>query len=87
MKRQQVLDDYFIEARSKVIDVAAFLDRVDRADGPADFRLQALRKTLHILREKKTGRAKRVLMALSDPTTAPIAKATTKSACGAYPRR
>jgi hypothetical protein len=31
MKREQVIDLYFMEARAKLIDLAAFLDRVDRA--------------------------------------------------------
>ena len=30
MTRQQLLDLYFMDARSKLIDLAAFLDRVDR---------------------------------------------------------
>jgi hypothetical protein len=83
MKKQQVLDMYFVEARHKLIDLAAFLDRVDRAEGEADFRLTALRKALPILKETQPQRAKRVLMVFSDPSKQPIAKATTKSACGA----
>ena len=46
MTKQQVLELYFMEARSKLIDLAAFLDRVERADGEADFRLGALRDAL-----------------------------------------
>lgn len=78
---------YFMEARSKVIDLAAFLDRVDRAPGRGDFRLDELRKTLRILLEQKAGRAKRVLLALSDPTRQPIPRATIQGACGAYQKR
>lgn len=84
MTRQEVLDHYFMEARSKLIDLAAFLDRVDRAGGEADFRLTAFRKALRELGRKDPHRAKHVLLALSDPTTKPIAKATTKAACGAF---
>lgn len=76
---------YFVEARHKLIDLAAFLDRVDRAEGEADFRLAALRKALPILKETRPQRAKRVLLAFSDPSKQPIPKATTKSACGACP--
>jgi len=32
MTRQQVLDLYFLDARHKLIELAAFLDRVERAD-------------------------------------------------------
>ena len=46
MTRQQILDLYFMEARSKVIDLAAFMDRVDRANGDEDFRMQAFRDAL-----------------------------------------
>jgi hypothetical protein len=46
MTRQQILDLYFMDARSKLIDIAAFLDRVDRGEGDPDFRLEAFRKAL-----------------------------------------
>ena len=85
MTRQQILDLYFMEARAKLIDLAAFLDRVDRAEGEADFRLAALREALLELQGSQPERAQRVLLALSDPTTEPIAAATTKAACGAWP--
>jgi hypothetical protein len=85
MTRQQVLDLYFMEARCKLIDLAAFLDRVDRASGDADFRLRAFREALNELGGDAPGRAERVLKSLSDPTTKPIAAATTKAACGAWP--
>ena len=49
MTRQQVLDLYYLEARSKLIDLGAFLDRVERAEGEADFRLQAFRQALALL--------------------------------------
>ena len=86
MTRQQVLDLYFMEARSKLIDLAAFLDRVDRASGESDFRLNAFREALGELSRNEPIRAKQILLTLSDPTTTPIAKATTKAASGAYRR-
>jgi hypothetical protein len=85
MTRQQVLDLYFMDARSKLIDLAAFLDRLDRADGQADFRLTAFRQAMRELEKDQSDRAKGVLLALSDPTTEPIPAATTKAACGAWP--
>ena len=85
MTRQQVLDLYFMEARAKLIDLAAFLDRVDRAEGEADFRWNAFVQATKQLGAEKAQRAKDVLLSLSDPTTAPIAAATTKAACGAWP--
>jgi hypothetical protein len=84
MTRQEVLDLYFMDARCKLIDLAAFMDRVDRGSGSEDFRIVEFRKALHAL--QATGaRAEKVLLAFSDPTTEPIPAATTKAACGAYP--
>jgi len=85
MTRQQVLDLYFMEARSKLIDLAAFLDRVERSTGDEDFRMQAFREALQELEKRNPDRAKRVLLSLSDPTTEAIAKAPGKGAVGAWP--
>ena len=85
MTRQQILDLYFVETRAKLVDVAAFLDRVQRASGPDDFRLKSLRAALRCLHAASPDRARRVLLSLSDPTTEPIPVAGGKSACGAWP--
>jgi hypothetical protein len=85
MTRQQILDLYFMDARSKLIDIAAFLDRVDRGEGDPDFRLEAFRKALTKLQLGEPVRARSVLMSLSDPTLEPIAKAPGKGAVGAWP--
>lgn len=85
MTREQVLDLYFMDARSKLIDLAAFIDRVERATGEDDFRIKALREALKHLGSGSREKAKEVLLTLSDPTVEPIPAATTKAACGAYP--
>jgi hypothetical protein len=85
MTRQQVLDLYFMDARARLIDLAAFLDRVDRASGAEDFRLNAFRLALAEVGKNNPDRARRVLLALSDPTSEPIPAATTKAAIGAWP--
>jgi hypothetical protein len=87
MKRTQLLDLYFLEARAKLIDLAAFLDRVDRGEGEADFRYDAFKQALKELNRGDAERAKSVLMSLSDPTTAPIEKAPGKGAIGAWPMK
>jgi hypothetical protein len=86
--RQQILDLYFVDARHKLIDLAAFLDRVERADGETDYRWTALLKALPELLSsdgRKADRAERVLLAFSDPTTDPVAQAPGKGASGAWP--
>lgn len=85
MTRRELLDLYFMEARSKLIDVAAFMDRLERAEGEADFRFAAFAQALPLLQGQGGGRVERVLAALSDPTEDPIAVATSKAACGAWP--
>jgi signal transduction protein with GAF and PtsI domain len=83
--KQEILDQYFIEVRHKLIEVAAFLDRVDRAEGEDDFRIKAFRAALKELERAEPERAKQILLALSDPTTQPIPAAKGKSAAGAWP--
>jgi hypothetical protein len=85
MTKQQVLDLYFLDARHKLVELAAFLDRVERAAGRNDFRLKSFRTALGKLGGKRKNKAKEILLAFSDPTTKPILAATTKAACGAYP--
>ena len=80
---QNSVELYFMEARAKLIDIAAFMDRIERDGLTDDFRYQAF---LDALKELKTNpRAENVLLALSDPTEEPIEAATTKAACGAWP--
>ncbi|NBV34484.1 MAG: hypothetical protein EBR81_12030 [Proteobacteria bacterium] len=85
MTRQQVLDLYFMDARCKLIELAAFLDRVERSDGEADFRLAAIREALPLLQSVQQDKAKAVLLSLSDPTSEPLLSAPGKGACGAWP--
>ena len=47
---QQSLDAYFLEARSRLLDVAAMLDRIDRGGGAdADPRVERLRRGLELI--------------------------------------
>jgi len=83
--RKTILDLYFLDARARLIDIAAFMDRVDRADGETDFRYNAFREALKALESGQPDRAEKVLLAFSDLTDEPIAEAITKAACGAWP--
>jgi hypothetical protein len=90
LSRSEVVDRYFLEHRAKLIDIAAFLDRVDRTEpggGSEDFRMAAFREALEVLSGGEPVRARRVLDLLSDPTTEPIDKAGSKGAAGAYNSR
>lgn len=83
MTRQQVLDLYFLDARHKLIEIAAFLDRAERAAGTDDFRMKAFRTALGELAGDGKQRAKGVLLAFSDHSTEPVDKAPGKGAVGA----
>jgi len=88
MTRDQLLDLYFVDARAKLVDVAALLDRVERTGEEPDYRLTSLLLALGELsasrEEVGSFRAERVLLAFSDPTREPIAKAPMQGATGAY---
>jgi len=90
MNRADVVDTYVMEHRAKLIDIAAFLDRIDRAPGGGDkdFRVAALEDAVKLLIDGKGERAKRILELFSDPTTEPLASAAgMKGAAGAWPGR
>jgi len=87
--RSRVIELYFMEHRAKVLDIAAFLDRLDRAPddlGHEDFRITALKQAIGLLLDDQSGRAKRVLDHFSDPTEPPLKSAAgLKGAFGVYP--
>ena len=81
-----LVDLQFIDARSRLIDLAAFLDRMDRHSQADDYRVVELKcAALEVLKDEP-GRARRVLEALSDHSTEPIPAATIQGAFGA-PKR
>lgn len=64
-----VLDREFLMLRSRLIDLAAALDRIDRAAGSTtdDPRMQKIRRSLEILSGSQPGRAEQVQMVFSLP--------------------
>ena len=87
MNQEEIIDRYFLEHRAKVLDIAAFLDRVDRCtDDGNDFRIEALHRCIEELSSDTEGRAERILLLLSDLSTDPVAEAGTQGASGAVPR-
>lgn len=65
----KALDAYFLEARSKLLDLAAILDRIGRGSEASgvqqDPRLERIRKALAILSDPSGSRAERVQQAFS----------------------
>jgi hypothetical protein len=84
----QIVDEYFIENRTRLLEIAAFLDRLDRVDrqcAEQDFRMQVFRDAVDAL-ATPGDRLNRIQMLLSDPTTDPLDRLDRKSALGAYDR-
>lgn len=77
-----ITDTYFMDARSKLIDIAAFMDRVERSGETDDFRYREFLKALEGLRGND--RAATVLKMLSDPSKDPSEKASSGPAVGAF---
>jgi len=85
----ELADEYFIENRNRLLEIAAFLDRLDRADpdrSRRDFRMHAFADALLILAKRDPGYLRQIQLLLSDPSTEPIAVLDRKSAIGAYDR-
>ncbi len=85
---RELVDEYFIENRTRVLEIAAFLDRLDRSGGDAgrDFRVRVLGEALGVLAGGPAPRVERIQRLFSDPTTEPLARLDQKSARGAHDR-
>ena len=82
----EIVDEYFIENRTRLLEIAAFLDRVERADpsvAARDFRMQVLNEAVQAL-AGTSDRLMRIQMLLSDPTVEPLDRLDRKSALGAF---
>lgn len=81
--KPSVVDLGFLAARAHLLDLAAFLDRADRAGEHGDPRVAALRQALIHLGGAEPERARKILETLSDPTVEPTDRAG-PPACGAW---
>jgi hypothetical protein len=65
----KALDNYFLEARCKLLDLAALLDRIvrgrDASSVEDDPRLARIRQALEVLLDRGGGRAERVQQVFS----------------------
>jgi hypothetical protein len=88
LAQEQVINHYFFEHRAKLIDIAAYLDRIDRAQKSLepDFRHQSFLTALSVLLSKEPNRTKRILELLSDSSAnIPQSAEGMKGAKGAVP--
>ena len=84
----QIVDEYFIENRTRLLELAAFLERIDRsadgADAGSDFRMAAFHQALRVLASNALDKMDQIQLLFSDPTVEPREKLDTKSASGAW---
>ena len=75
-----------MDARFKLLEIASFLDRVDRHEGEADFRHPAFAKAMEAMQNPPAGttRAQAVHLAFSDHSSEPAERAGIQFAYGAY---
>jgi len=64
----EMLNREFLEVRARLLQIAASLDRIGRAEGSAaDGRLERIRQSLEILQGESAGRAERIQLLFSRP--------------------
>ena len=86
MTQKELINEFFIEHRVQVLEIAAFLDRCDRAkaqDAEGEFRYEALRQAIAELTSDTPGRVGRIQMLLSDRDVRLLEERDQQSAWGA----
>jgi len=81
--KTDILDLYFMDSRAKLLDIASYLDRLDRHEGEVDFRQVGFLKALQAMLDAKEHRTAAVLNSLSDHSEEPEDSATIQFAYGA----
>ena len=86
LSQQELIDEFFIEHRVHVLEIAAFLDRMDRAadrNAEGEFRYTAFKRAVAELVSTDSGRVERVQMILSDRDVRLLEERDQQSAWGA----
>ena len=87
MSAQEALEKYFLDNRARLLEIASFLDRIDRYKGDSiarnDFRYKSFIKALHVIIDSDRERTKNVQLIFSDLSTEPLEKVTDPKAYGA----
>ena len=88
MNAAEILELYFIENRAKLLDIASFLDRIERYEGAQgakrDYRYTSFMRAVEILKSDSAGRTATIQNLFSDPTTEPLESAVGLKAHGAW---
>jgi hypothetical protein len=72
-KAAELLNMYYLDARCHLLETAAILDRIQRAEGGRkamkDARIRRLMTACELLKGERSGRAERFLSLFSEPHT------------------
>lgn len=89
LTQRQLIDEYFMQHRNHLLEIAAFLDRLDRSvehNAATDFRIVAFREALGELLAADPNRVERVQLLLSDRDTTLLEERDRQNAYGASAR-
>jgi hypothetical protein len=90
MRGEKILDMYFMENRARLLEIASFLDRIDRSADPAsaiyDFRYSSFMQAIESL-FKENNRVKSAQLIFSDMSDEPIESAVGLKTYGAWEER
>ena len=69
MSAPQILEREFLEIRAKLLELAAALDRLDRAEGSVrdDSRIESIQRSIEVLARDKDERAEQIQLVFSLP--------------------
>ena len=88
LKTREIIDEYFIENRTRLLELAAFLERIDRsadgAEAQGDFRMAAFHQALRVLASESPDKMDQIQFLFSDPSVEPRERLDAKSASGAW---
>lgn len=87
---EEILDMYFLENRACILEIASFLDRIDRSKDSLiakdDYRFKSLMQALVLLTGPQRKKAELVQLNFSDRSVEPAESAKGMKATGAWER-
>lgn len=88
MSAKEILETYFLDNRARLLEIASFIDRIDRyrdsETAKDDFRYKSFVKALKIIIDTKEERTKNVQLLFSDLSAEPIESVVDPKAYGAW---
>lgn len=88
MSSKEILEMYFLDNRARLLEIASFLDRIDRYSGTPDvkndYRYRSFMKALKVVAETGKERTKNVQLLFSDLSTEPADSVADPRAYGAW---